>query len=75
MGLAGMWAIIKVFGLDAAARFGEMESAYVIAVSGNEGQQNSVSAGNMELEDPEPGDFVTVRLTGVMDGELTGERI
>ena len=53
MGLAGMWAIIKVFGLDAAARFGEMESAYVIAVSGNEGQQNSVSAGNMELEDPE----------------------
>ena len=26
-------------------------------------------------EEPEPGDFVTVRLTGVMDGELTGERI
>lgn len=25
-------------------------------------------------EAPEPGDFVTVRLTGVMDGELTGER-
>lgn len=25
-------------------------------------------------EEPEPGDFVTVRLTGVMDGELTGER-
>ena len=26
-------------------------------------------------EEPEPGDFVTVRLTGVMDGELTGERV
>ena len=26
-------------------------------------------------EEPEPGDFVTVRLTGTMDGELTGERI
>ena len=25
-------------------------------------------------EEPEPGDFVTVRLTGTMDGELTGER-
>ena len=26
-------------------------------------------------EEPEPGDFVTVRFTGVMDGELTGERV
>ena len=26
-------------------------------------------------EAPEPGDFVAVRLTGVMDGELTGERV
>ena len=26
-------------------------------------------------EEPEPGSFVMVRLTGVMDGELTGERI
>ncbi|WP_297869930.1 30S ribosomal protein S12 methylthiotransferase RimO [uncultured Oscillibacter sp.] len=26
-------------------------------------------------EDAEPGTFVTVRLTGVMDGELTGERV
>ena len=26
-------------------------------------------------EAPEPGDFVAVRLTGVMDGELTGERL
>lgn len=26
-------------------------------------------------EEPEAGDFVTVRLTGVMDGELTGERV
>ena len=26
-------------------------------------------------EEAEPGDFVTVRLTGVMDGELTGERV
>ena len=26
-------------------------------------------------EEPAPGDFVTVRLTGVMDGELTGERV
>ncbi len=26
-------------------------------------------------EEPEPGEFVTVRLTGVMDGELTGERV
>lgn len=26
-------------------------------------------------EEPEPGDFVTVRLTGTMDGELTGERV
>lgn len=26
-------------------------------------------------EEPEPGEFVTVRLTGAMDGELTGERI
>lgn len=26
-------------------------------------------------EEPEPGGFVTVRFTGVMDGELTGERV
>ena len=26
-------------------------------------------------EEPEPGDFVTIRFTGVMDGELTGERV
>ena len=26
-------------------------------------------------ETPEPGDFAAVRLTGVMDGELTGERV
>lgn len=26
-------------------------------------------------EDPEPGQFVTVRFTGVMDGEVTGERV
>lgn len=26
-------------------------------------------------EEPEPGDFVSVRLTGTMDGELTGERV
>ena len=25
-------------------------------------------------EDVQPGEFVTVRFTGVMDGELTGER-
>ena len=25
--------------------------------------------------DPSPGEFVTVRFTGVMDGELTGERV
>ena len=25
--------------------------------------------------EPEPGEFVTVRFTGVMDGELTGERV
>ena len=61
MGLAGMWAAMNISGLDAAVRFGEMESAYVIAVSGNEGGQNSVSAGNMELEDPEYG-------AGVSDG-------
>ena len=26
-------------------------------------------------EEPEPGDFVSVRLTGTMDGELTGEQV
>ena len=51
----------------------DTKTSLAVAVEANKTNQEAIY---FEVDrDVEPGTFVTVRLTGVMDGELTGELV